>query len=121
MRATGLLRGVIAIGCCIAAAPFAEAQWAASAQESEPTLPSFLDKRKLPNLTLPPAQPSAPAASEDEEETRRRAEELSKKFSSEQPASGGGPGSSIGAGNGQPPAGSAAPASEPGPPRARSG
>ena len=119
MRATGLLRGVIAIGCCIAAAPFAEAQWAASAQEPEPALPSFIDKRKLPNLNIPPAPRSAPAASESEEETRRRAEELSKKFSGpeatsgEKPAGGGtGQGSSVGAGNGQPPGGSAEPSSD---------
>jgi hypothetical protein len=112
-----MLRGVIAVACCIGAVPLAEAQWAVSAQETKPELPSFIDKRKLPNLTIPPASPAAP---DTDEETRRRAEELSKKFSApepsapEQPGDGKarGPGSAIGSANGQPPSGTAAPTSE---------
>lgn len=120
MRGGEFLRGVIAVSCWVGSASFSQAQWAANAQGSEPSLPSFIDKRKLRDLTLPPAQPKAPAASEGDEETRRRAEELSKKFSSPgagspvEPAGdrGRGEGSAIGAANGQPPGGTPVPKGE---------
>jgi hypothetical protein len=107
MAGRELLRRAVALACCVGFAPLAHAQSSTSAGGSEPSLPSFLDKRHLPNLTLPPAGPGAPAASDVEEETRRRAEELSKKFSNSagQPAGGDtrGQGSAIGAGGGHPP------------------